>query len=184
MVEFSEAKRFVSFFFCGSCLEHLTWSGHYNAPQRGPSCAAFPSYLTTDCIFFCHSKSINNCWCRVPTIAVQGHGKALSDALKLLVKNICITQEGMQSFGPPLSKNKLAAVRHLISLGKTWGQLQAPSAFSVNPCPIGTMFPRLVLTPLLLSVPCNLCTSQGSGGLRDDTAITTLPLLNPASWTL
>lgn len=54
MVEFNEAKRFFSFllFFCGSCLEHLTWSVHYNAPQRGPSCTAFPSYLTTDCIFF------------------------------------------------------------------------------------------------------------------------------------
>lgn len=171
------------FFLCGSCLEHFTWSVHYNAPQRGPSCAAFPSYLTTDCIFFFfgHSKFINNCWCRVPTIAVQEHGKSLSDALKLLVKNIRITQEGMQLFGPPLSKNKLAAVRHLISLGKTGGQLQAPSAFSVNPCPVGTMFLRLVLTPLLLSVPCNLCTSQGYGGLRDDTAIATLPLLNSAS---
>lgn len=86
----------LSGFLSGSCIEPLRMSVHFNCSQRGLSCAAFPRYLTTDCISFGHSKSINSCEHSVPTIAVQEHWESLSNALKALVKNTCLTQEGMQ----------------------------------------------------------------------------------------
>lgn len=86
----------LSGFLSGSCIEPLRRSAHFNCSQRSLSCVAFPRYLTTDCISFGHSKSINSYEYSVPTVAVQEHRKSLSNALKALVKNTCITQGGMQ----------------------------------------------------------------------------------------